>query len=138
MAAGAIMALRSPVHRQGWTILWAVVCYGASTILFGASSWFWLSWLALAGTGASDTVSTILRHTLRQMVTPDHLRGRMTSVNMIFFMGGPQLGELEAGLAASWLGVRWSVISGGIGCLLAAAWVAARAPILRHYTGQRR
>ena len=63
-----------------------------------------LIWLGgmffLALVGASDTVSTILRNTIRQMATPDHLRGRMTSVNMIFFMGGPQLGEMEAGAVA--------------------------------------
>ena len=54
----------------------------------------------LAVTGAADTVSTVLRQTIRQLVTPNHLRGRMTSINMMFFMGGPQLGELEAGTLA--------------------------------------
>ena len=61
------------------------------------------------------------------------MRGRMTSVNMIFFMGGPQLGELEAGLVAQAFGVGASVVSGGIGCVLAVAWVAARTPALRNY-----
>ena len=62
---------------------------------------FWLSFVCLAATGASDTVSTIFRNLIRQLETPDHLRGRMTGVNMVFFMGGPQLGELEAGLVAN-------------------------------------
>jgi hypothetical protein len=67
------------------------------------------------------------------MHTPDHLRGRMTSVNMIFFMGGPQLGELEAGLVAQGFGAAVSVVTGGVGCLAATGWVAARTPELRGY-----
>jgi hypothetical protein len=58
----------------------------------------------------------------------------MTGVNMIFFMGGPQLGELEAGTLAQWMGAPFSVISGGLGCLLATGWVAASTPELRNYT----
>ena len=114
-------------------MLLAVAVYGLATILFGFSHLYWLSIAALAITGASDTVSTILRQTARQMNTPDALRGRMTAVNMIFFTGGPHLGNLEAGLAARWLGAPWSVITGGIGCLIAVAWIAARAPALRNY-----
>ena len=70
---------------------------------------------------------------LIQLGTPDAMRGRMTSVSMIFFMGGPQLGELEAGLVAQRWGAPWSVISGGIACVLATAWVAWRTPMLRAY-----
>mgnify|MGYP001255400958 CR=1 FL=1 len=84
-------------------------------------------------TGASDTVSMVLRNVIRQLETPDHLRGRMTGVNMVFFMGGPQLGELEAGLVANWFGAPVSVVSGGLGCLLATGWIALRTPALRHY-----
>jgi len=57
----------------------------------------------------------------------------MLGVNMVFFMGGPQLGELEAGLVANWLGAVVSVVSGGLGCILATSWIAARTPTLRHY-----
>jgi len=136
LLAGAFLALTPTIRRQGVLILWAVTAYGAATVIFGASTIFWLSWLALAATGAADTVSTILRGTIRQLVTPEHLRGRMTAASMIFFMGGPQLGELEAGLVAAWIGAPWSVITGGVGCLLAVAWVAARAPQLRRYHGE--
>ena len=66
----------------------------------------------------------VIRNIIRQLETPDRLRGRMTGVNMVFFMGGPQLGELEAGAVANWLGAPFSVISGGIGCLIATGWVA--------------
>ena len=136
LAAGLFLSLGRPIIRQGQTVIWAVAAYGLSTIVFGASHFFLLSWLALAAGGVADSISTIMRQTIRQLVTPDRLRGRMTSVNMIFFMGGPQLGELEAGLAATWLGAPWSVITGGIGCLLAVGVVAARAPLLRRYRGQ--
>lgn len=133
LGAGLLLSLGRPIMRQGWTILWAVVAYGLATVVFGASHLFWLSWLALAAGGVADSISTIMRQTIRQLVTPDRLRGRMTSVNMIFFMGGPQIGELEAGLAATWLGAPWSVIMGGLGCLAAVALVAVRAPMLRNY-----
>lgn len=135
VVAGLVLASRRPIVRQGRTMLIAVFIYGLATILFGLSHTFWLSVIALALTGAADTVSAILRQTIRQMDTPDHLRGRMTSINMIFFMGGPQLGNLEAGFAASLLGTPGSVISGGIGCLLAVGWFAHRFPLLRRYLG---
>ena len=109
LLTGMLLSLLPQIRQQGRTVIWAVVAYGLATVAFGASHLFWLSWLALALVGAADSVSTILRQTIRQLVTPDRLRGRMTSVNMIFFMGGPQLGELEAGLAATWLGAPWSV-----------------------------
>jgi len=82
-------------------------------------------------------VSAVLRNIIRQLSTPDHLRGRMTSVNMVFFLGGPQLGELEAGAVANWLGATFSVVSGGVGCLLATGWIAASTPALRHYRRDR-
>jgi len=75
----------------------------------------------------------IIRNVVRQLETPDRLRGRMIGVNMVFFIGGPQLGEFEAGALANWLGATFSVVSGGIGCLIATGWVAATTPELRHY-----
>jgi hypothetical protein len=87
----------------------------------------------LAVTGAADTISTILRHTIRQLNTPNSLRGRMTSINMIFFMGGPQLGELEAGSVAALVGAPLSVVTGGAGCLIAAMIALGSAKRLRGY-----
>jgi MFS family permease len=138
-AAGAMLTslvlvpLADRIERRGTVMLWAVVGYGLATVVFGLSRIFWLTFVCLALTGAADTVSMVLRNIIRQLITPDHLRGRMISVNMIFFMGGPQLGELEAGLVANWLGAPLSVISGGLGCLLATAGVAWQTPELRHY-----
>ncbi len=133
LLAGSVMGFLTHIRRPGAVILWAVVIYGLATVLFGISHSFIISLLMLATTGASDTVSMILRQTIRQVVTPDELRGRMTSVNMIFFTGGPQLGELEAGVVAALLGAPLSVISGGIGCLIAVGITAWKAPLLRKF-----
>jgi MFS family permease len=130
---GIALAWFPTVRRQGAALLVAVAFYGAAIAVFGLSSWFPLSLLALALSGAADTVSMVMRQTLRQTLTPDELRGRMTSVNMIFFTGGPQLGEVEAGVVAKLAGVRFSVWSGGALCILAALGVAALVPSLRKY-----
>jgi MFS family permease len=138
-AAGAVVmsAIMVPmtelIEKRGPTLLWSVAGYGLATVVFGLSRSFWLTFFCLAMTGATDTVSMIIRNVVRQLETPDRLRGRMTGVNMVFFMGGPQLGELEAGLVANWFGATVSVVSGGLGCLLATGWVAATTPRLRHY-----
>ena len=108
--------------RAGQDRAWVRLRYTAPRRLcLDCRRWFWLSLLMLGITGAADTVSTVLRQTIRQLVTPDYLRGRMTSVNMIFFMGGPQLGELEAGVVAQLIGATLSVVTGGVGCLIAVA-----------------
>ena len=130
-----LLSFRPSIRRQGKTIYGAVIGYGLATILFGLSRNFWLTFFALAMTGVTDGLSAIIRNTLRQLQTPDHLRGRMTSVNQIFFRGGPQLGEVEAGIVAQIFGVAFSVVSGGIGCLLAVAWIAKRFPQLGKYRG---
>jgi len=133
VSSAAMVPLTDRIDRRGPTLLWAVGGYGLATVVFGTSRSFWLTFACLAMTGATDTVSMIIRNIVRQLETPDRLRGRMTGVNMVFFMGGPQLGELEAGAVANWLGAPFSVISGGVGCLVATAWVAAVTPALRRY-----
>jgi MFS family permease len=142
-AVGAVLgsvftSVRQLPRRQGVVLLGSVAAYGGATIVYGLSRSFPLTLLALAGTGLADVISTVIRQTLRQLNTPDALRGRMTSVNMIFFMGGPQLGELEAGLVASLfasaaLGVTVSIVSGGLLTIAAVGFVAAKAPVVRDY-----
>jgi MFS family permease len=131
----SVVMLRSieRIERRGAVLIWAVSVYGLATILFGLSRSFWLTFLCLAATGAADTVSMVLRNVIRQLATPDHLRGRMVGINMVFVQGGPQLGELEAGTVGQLFGARASVVTGGLGCLLATAWIAARTPALRRY-----
>ncbi|MBC8103535.1 MAG: MFS transporter [Cytophagales bacterium] len=133
LLAGMIVTFLPPVSRQGRVLIWAVMAYGLVTIGFGFANIFAISALFLAATGAADTVSTILRQTIRQTITPDRLRGRMVAINMIFFMGGPQLGELEAGIAARLFGPVFAVVSGGVGSVIAAALIAARAPWLYRF-----
>jgi MFS family permease len=131
-----IMSQVDTIRRQGKVLVGAVISYGIWTMVFGFSRTYWLSFTALGLMGASDTVSMIIRNTVRQLRTPDQIRGRMTSINQIFFMGGPQLGELEAGLVAQFFGGPIAVITGGIGCILATGWVARKWPQLYEYEGE--
>jgi MFS family permease len=138
-AAGAVLTSAVMIRgvdlitHRGRFLVGSVIVYGLATVVFGLSTMFWLTFACLAVTGAADTVSMIFRNLIRQLETPDYLRGRMIGVNMVFFTGGPQLGELEAGLVANWLGPAASVVTGGIGCILATSWIAARTPALRRY-----
>ena len=131
--AGIWMSLVAGSRRQGLLLLAAVMAYGLCTTVFGLSTSFWLSLLMLGGVGAADTISTVIRNTIRQLRTPDELRGRMVSVNMLFFMGGPQLGEFEAGVVARLAGGPFSVWSGGVLCMVAVGLLAWRVPALRTY-----
>ena len=133
IVTGLIMARLGTLKKQGLVVILSVAVFGAATIAFGLSRVFWFSLLMLAIAGAADTVSTILRQTIRQLATPNNLRGRMTSINMIFFMGGPQLGEVEAGTLAALIGAPLSVVTGGLGCLIVAAITLVAAKNLRRY-----
>jgi MFS family permease len=132
---GLVISQFSRLRNQGRLLLGAVVVFGIATIVFGVSRVYWVIFLALVVTGAADSVSTIIRNTIRNLQTPDPLRGRMTGVNQIFFMGGPQLGEIEAGAVAQGLGVPFAIFSGGIGVILIVALIANRWPMLLHYEG---
>jgi MFS family permease len=134
----ALVPMLDRIERRGVIMLGSVLGFGLATIVFGISRSFPLTFLCLALTGATDTVSMVIRNVIRQLNTPDEMRGRMTSVNMIFFMGGPQLGEMEAGVVAQLWGATVSVVSGGIGCVLATGWVAWKTPELRAYRREAR
>ena len=133
--AALVVSQIPELRRQGPIFLVAVVVFGAATVLFGLSSSFVLAWCALVVTGAADSVSTIIRNTIRQLQTPDFIRGRMTSVNMIFFQGGPQLGEVEAGIVAQLLGAPVAIVSGGIACILGMILIVRKWPTLLTYNG---
>jgi MFS family permease len=140
-AVGAViaasgMSLLPEIRRRGPVVLVSVAVYGAATAVFGLSTRYGLSLAMLALAGGADAISTIIRQTVRNLVTPDELRGRMTSLNMIFFMGGPQLGEVEAGLVAGAVGAPWSAASGGILCAAIAALVALFVPVLRRHRAE--
>ena len=133
--AALVVSQIPELRRQGPIFLGAVIVFGAATVLFGLSSSFVLAWCALAVIGAADSVSTIIRNTIRQLQTPDHIRGRMTSVNMIFFQGGPQLGEVEAGVVAQLFGAPFAIVSGGVACILGMVLIVRKWPALLTYNG---
>ena len=132
VVAGTGMSFIGDLRRKGRLILWALALYGAAIALYGMSRWFVLSIFLLAVAGGADTFSAILRNTLRQLMTPDQLRGRISAVNMVFARGGPQLGNMEAGLVAAWIGAPLSVITGGMATLITVGMVTWLVPQLRN------
>jgi MFS family permease len=128
---GILMAHLPPMRRAGQAMLWAVAGFGVATIVFGLSKNFWLSWAMLCLTGVLDNVSVVVRHTLIQLLTPDHMRGRVSAVNAIFIGSSNELGGLESGLVAHYFSPIASVVSGGIGTILVVALWAAGFPGLR-------
>ena len=135
VSAALVISQIREIRRQGLLFLSSVIVFGGATIAFGLSSSFILAWISLVITGAADSVSTIIRNTIRQLQTPDHIRGRMTSINQIFFQGGPQLGEIEAGAVAQLFGAPFAIISGGIGCVLGLGLIIRKWPQLTSYNG---
>jgi MFS family permease len=135
LIAAVIISQLREIRRQGAVFLMAVIIFGMATVMFGATGTFLIAMISLVIIGGADTVSTIIRNTIRQLATPDYIRGRMTSVNQIFFQGGPQLGEIEAGVVAQVFGVPFAIISGGIGCILATIAISQRWPQVRKYNG---
>ncbi|MBI2021305.1 MFS transporter [Candidatus Daviesbacteria bacterium] len=131
--AGVTIASLGHIRHQGKIILGSILVYGLATIGFGLSRSFIFSFIFLALIGAGDITSSVVRNTIRQLLTPDYIRGRMVAVNMIFVQGGPQLGEVEAGILAALTSAPFSVVSGGILTVLAALVVAAKIPKLRRY-----
>jgi len=135
LSIGLYLSQKTKLLRQGMLISISVAMFGLATVLFGVSTSFWLTMLALILIGGFDGLSSIIRNTARQMLTPDAMRGRMMSITQIFFKGGPQLGEVESGLVAQILGVPFAIISGGVGCVLAAGIVVKKFPQLWKYNG---
>ena len=133
LLVGTVLSLRDELKKQGIILLLSVALYGLATAIFGVSTVFVLSYVLFALTGAGDSVSSIIRGTIRQLSTPDELRGQMTSANMMFFMTGPQLGELRAGILASLFGAPFAIFSGGLATVLLTGWVAWRYPSIRRY-----
>lgn len=113
-----------PIGRHAGMKMFACVgIFGIATIIFGLSQNFWLSFAALIVLGASDMVSVNVRHALTQLATPDHMRGRVSAVSMLFIGASNELGEFESGLTAAWWGTVPAVIVGGLGTLgIVAAW----------------
>ena len=120
-----LVLVRFPLQRHaGYKLLGAVGVFGLATLVLGVSTHFGLSMLALAVTGAADSISVVTRQTLMQMDTPDEMRGRVSAVNSIFIGASHQLGEFESGATAALWGPVGSVVVGGLGTLvIALAWL---------------
>ncbi|MEH2174160.1 MFS transporter [Nostoc sp.] len=112
------LAYLPPLRKAGPALLWSVVGFGVVTIIFGLSRSFWLSMLMLILGGALDSISVVIRHTLVQIRTPDHLRGRVAAINSVFISASNELGGFESGLTAALFGPMISVVGGGIGTIL--------------------
>jgi MFS family permease len=119
--------------RPGKVLLFAVAGFGLATIIFGLSRSFALSLAACALIGMSDQVSVVMRQTTIQLSTPDDLRGRVTSVNMLFIGASNRLGAVESGVVASLTNATFAVVSGGVGCLVVLAVVALTMPGLARF-----
>lgn len=120
--------------NQGKILLWAVGGFGACIIVFAVSKLFWLSFIALMMSGILDGISVIIRGTIVQLQTPDHMRGRVMSVNSMFINSSNELGQFESGLAAKIMGVIPSVIFGGSMTILVVIATWFKAPSLRKMT----
>lgn len=131
--SGVIASHVGKYIHQGKVLLCSIIIYALGTIIFGISTNYILSISALIVIGAGDGMSAVIRNVVRQMNTPDNFRGRMTSINMIFYTGGPRLGEVEAGIVAGLLGAPLSTVIGGVGTILAVAIMAYGIPALRNY-----
>lgn len=115
-----ILATRPLARRVGPWMIWAVGIYGAATLVFGLSPYFFLSMAALIVTGAADEISVFVRASLIQLATPDEMKGRVSSVSFIFISASNELGEFESGVAARLLGPVGAVVFGGCAAITTA------------------
>jgi MFS family permease len=128
-----VLIVLPPLAHAGRALLLGVAVYGVATIVFGFSRSFPLSLLAYVIVGVGDQVSVVMRATIIQLATPDELRGRVSSVNMVFIGASNQLGAAESGFVAALTNATFSVVSGGVGCLLVLVVVALTLPEVRRY-----
>jgi len=137
LSMAILLVALPPIKETGKVLLAAVAMFGVGTIVFGLSRSYPLSLAAYAFIGMADSVSVVMRQTTIQLATPDALRGRVTSVNMLFIGASNQLGAVESGLVAAATTATFAVVSGGIGCLVVLGAVAALMPELRRYRTDR-
>lgn len=126
------------VHRHGAAVIWAASAWGVAIVAFGFAPNLGLAVAALAAAGAADMISGIFRSTIWNQTIPDHLRGRLAGIEQVSYSTGPLLGNLEAGVAASIAGLRASVVSGGVLCVVGVALAALALPAFRRYDARER
>jgi len=126
-----ITAHLPPWKRSGKVLFGALGGFGLATIIFGLSTNFWLSFAMLLTLGMCDNLNVVIRQTLIQFITPDAMRGRVTSVNFIFIGCSNELGALESGITAQLFGTVPSIVLGGVGTIIAVATIMKLSPQLR-------
>ncbi len=126
------------VHRHGRAVVLAAAAWGVAIIGFGLATTLWAALVCLALAGAADSVSGIFRMTIWNQTIPDHLRGRLAGIEQVSYLSGPYLGNAEAGLVAGAFGVRASVVSGGVLCVVGSAVIAALLPRFMAYDARKR
>ena len=131
LAMAMYLTHRPPMRHAGRAMLWAVAGFGVAVVVFGLSRNLWLSIFALFITGLVDNISVVVRQTLVQVLTPDHMRGRVSAVNTVFIGASNELGGFESGLTARLFGPIISVVAGGLGAVLTTAFVAWKWPQVR-------
>jgi MFS family permease len=135
-AAGAVIGALltgwvGRVRRTGRAVLWASAGWGLAIVAFGLCTFsFPLALVFLAVAGAADVITAVLRSAIVQLITPDELRGRVTSIHILVVTGGPRLGDVEASAVASLAGAQLSVVSGGLLCLVGLAAIVRSFPEL--------
>jgi len=132
LAASVTQGIRRPFRRQGLAFAWSVAGFGVAIVMFGLSTSFWLSLLALVAVGALDNISVVTRQLVVQFYTPDELRGRVSAVNRVFISSSNELGAFESGALAALTGPVFTVVFGG---LVTVAFVVAG---LRYFPALRR
>ena len=132
LLAALYLSLRPTIDKQGAMVIGMVGVYGMTTVLFGVSQNLPTAMFFLACTGAADMVSTVMRQTIRNLATPDEMRGRVGGASILFQVGGPQLGDAEAGALAHFYGDRASVVIGGVASVLVAAWYSKTSKLGRY------
>jgi MFS family permease len=142
VSAGATVAALttgwlSGMRRLGIVVIWAVIVWGAAISLAGLVSTLWAAMALLALAGAADSISAVCRSTINQTVTPDAMRGRMSSVFSLVVTSGPRLGDIESGAVASLSTPRFAVLSGGVGCMVSALLIVRAFPALARYDAER-
>jgi MFS family permease len=133
LAASLVSGWIGHVRRQGLIVAVAAALWGVAIAAFGFADSLWLALLLLAAAGAADNVSAVLRGTILWTVTPDSLRGRVSGIEFAQVAATPALGNVEAGLVASLTSLRFSIVSGGIACVLGTVVVALAVPALIRY-----
>jgi hypothetical protein len=141
VSAGATVAALTTgwiehARRLGIIVIWAVVVWGAAIAAVGVVRSLWPAAVLLAIAGAADSVSAVCRSSINQMVTPDAMRGRMSSVFSLVVTSGPRLGDLESGTVAGLTSPRFSVTSGGLACIAGVAVVVAAFPALARFDAE--